>query len=136
MKQGVKKITAIWTVVLKPQDEKARENAILQVIQDFYSSSNNELQRDLDNDDYDDVNDLRKNIKIYTVLMNTFKRKATCNKSDLKIASEQMLIIYEYYERKYINEVEHRNEEKRKNYVETILSPLMFVSEYFDEISN
>ena len=134
-KDGLKKITSMWTVVLSQQGGNAKENAVLQSLNDFYTSSSRQLQKDIDSNDYDDVDDLRNQISVFKELVDIINNKNKYQKGDFVVAAKKISDVYLYYGRKYARELEFRNEEQRRNYIETILAPLVFIEGYFDDLN-
>ena len=65
MKEGVTKVAKILNTILNQQGFEYKKNAILQTLEDFESSTMREIQRDLDNDDYEDIEDMTKNLNVY-----------------------------------------------------------------------
>ena len=135
MKEEVTKVAEILTSILNQQGFAYKRNAILQTLEDFESSTLREIQRDFDNDDYDDIEDMSKNVKVYADLKN-FINENSSNKAEFQKAFDKIINVYEYYEQKYIRELEYRNSEQRKKFIETILSPLILISIYFEEEKN
>jgi hypothetical protein len=134
-KDGLKKITSMWTVVLNQQGGNAKENAVLQSLNDFYTSSNRQLQKDIDNNDFDDADDLRSQISVFKELADIINNKRKYQKDDFVAAAKKISDVYLYYGRKYARELEYRNDEQRRNYIETILAPLVFIEGYFEDLN-
>lgn len=133
MKEDIKKIAGMLNAILKQQGINARKNAVVQTLDDFENSISREIKRDLDNYDYDDIEDLKKNKNVFVDLKNQINENRLSNKIECKKSFERILDVYNYYENKYVRELEYRNSEQRKNYIETILSPLLVISMYFEE---
>lgn len=132
MKEEVTKVAKILNTILNQQGFEYKKNAILQTLEDFESSTMREIQRDLDNDDYEDIEDMTKNLNVYIDLKNLINENSN-DKAEFENAYNKIINTYEYYEQKYIRELEFRNSEQRKNYIETIMSPLILISLYFEE---
>lgn len=135
MKEEVTKVAKMLNAILNQQGFKYKKNAVLQTLEDFESSTMREIQRDFDNDDYDDIEDMTKNVNVYIDLKNLINENSN-DKAEFQNAYNKIINTYEYYEQKYIRELEFRNSEQRKNYIETIMSPLILISLYFDEEKN
>ena len=133
MKEEVKKVAEMLYAILNQQGINAKKNAILQTLEDFENSISREIKRDLDNYDYDDIEDLKKNANVFIDLKNQIYEERLSNKIECKKSLKRILNVYNYYESKYIRELEYRNSEQRKNYIETILSPLLLISIFFEE---
>lgn len=133
MKEEVKKIAGMLNAVLNQQGINVKKNAILQTLEDFENSTLREIKRDFDNDDYDDIEDLKKNVNVYIDLKNQISENKLSNKIECKNSLSKILNVYNYYESKYIRELEYRNSEQRKNYIENILSPILLISIFFEE---
>ena len=88
----------------------------------------------MNNNDYDDIEDLKKNLDVFIDLKNQINDNKLSNKIECKESISRILNVYNYYESKYIRELEYRNSEKRQNYIETILSPILLISIFFEEI--
>lgn len=136
MKQDVTKIANVLNSILNQQGKEAKRNAIHQALNDFESSTLQEMQNDFDNNDFSDMDDLSENVKIYQELKKQTSNPTDYNRQTFKESEKKILQVYDFYEKKYINELEYRNSEERKNYIETILSPLILISIYFEEKSN
>lgn len=133
MKEEVKKIAGMLNAILNQQGVNVKKNAIIQTLEDFENSTLREIKRDFDNDDYDDIEDLTKNVNVYIDLKNQINENKLSNKIECKNSSSRILNVYKYYESKYVRELEYRNSEQRKNYIETILSPILLISIFFEE---
>lgn len=136
MKQDVTKIANALNSVLSQQGKEAKRNAIHQTLNDFESSTLQEMQNDFDNNDFSDMDDLSENVKIYQELKKQASNPTIYDEQIFKDSEKKILKVYDFYEQKYIDELEYRNSEERKNYIETILSPLILISIYFKEKSN
>lgn len=134
MKEEVKKVAGMLNAILNQQGKNVKKNAILQTLEDFENSTLREIKRDFDNDDYDDIEDLTKNVNVYIDLKNQITENRLSNKIECKNSLSRILNVYNYYESKYVRELEYRNSEQRKNYIETILSPILLISLFFEEI--
>ena len=132
MREEVTKVAKMLNAILNQQGITYKKNAILQTLEDFESSTLREIKRDFDNDDYDDVEDMTKNVNVYIDLKNLINQNSQ-NKTEFQNAYNKIINVYEYYERKYIRELEFRNSEQRKTYIENILSPLILISIFFEE---
>ena len=132
MREEVTKVAKMLNAILNQQGITYKKNAILQTLEDFESSTLREIKRDFDNDDYDDVEDMTKNVNVYIDLKNLINENSE-NKTEFQNAYNKIINVYEYYERKYIRELEFRNSEQRKTYIENILSPLILISIFFEE---
>ena len=135
MREEVTKVAKMLNAILNQQGITYKKNAILQTLEDFESSTLREIQRDFDNDDYDDIEDMTKNVNVYIDLKNLINENSE-NKTEFQNAYNKIINVYEYYERKYIRELEFRNSEQRKTYIENILSPLILISIFFEEGKN
>lgn len=135
MKEEVTKVAKMLNAILNQQGFEYKKNAVLQTLEDFESSTMREIQRDFDNDDYDDIEDMTKNVNVYIDLKNLINENSN-DKAEFQNAYNKIIKTYEYYEQKYIRELEFRNSEQRKNYIETIMSPLILISLYFEEEKN
>ncbi|WP_420287300.1 hypothetical protein VT569_05225 [Flavobacterium psychrophilum] len=135
MKEEVTKVAKMLNAILNQQGFEYKKNAVLQTLEDFESSTMREIQRDFDNDDYDDIEDMTKNVNVYIDLKNLINENSN-DKAEFQNAYNKIINTYEYYEQKYIRELEFRNSEQRKNYIETIMSPLILISLYFEEEKN
>ncbi|MBW4362775.1 hypothetical protein [Flavobacterium taihuense] len=133
MKEEVKKVAGMLNAILNQQGINVKKNAILQTLEDFENSTLREIKRDFDNDDYDDIEDLTKNVNVYIDLKNQINENTLSNKIECKNSLSRILNVYNYYESKYVRELEHRNSEQRKNYIESILSPILLISIFFEE---
>lgn len=133
MKEEVKKVAGMLNAILNQQGINVKKNAILQTLEDFENSTLREIKRDFDNDDYDDIEDLTKNANVYIDLKNQINENRLLNKIECKNSLSRILNVYNYYESKYVRELEFRNSEQRKNYIETILSPILLISIFFEE---
>lgn len=136
MKQQVTQIAQALNAVLNQQGADAKRNAVQLALNDFQMSTANEMQRDFDNNDFSDMDDLSSNVKIYMELKQQVSNLQSYRKADFEDAEKKILSVYDYYEEKYIRELEYRNSEERKNYIETILSPLILISLFFKEKAN
>jgi len=134
-KDGLKKVTSMWSAVLNKQGINAKENAVLQSLNDFNISTQRQLQKDIQNSDYEDVDDLRNHITVFEDLIEIINNKIRYSRNDFAIAVQKISNIYLYYGKKYARELEYRNEEQRKNYIETILAPLVFIEGYFEDLN-
>jgi hypothetical protein len=135
MKQEVTRIAKMLNSILTQQGTEIKINAVQQTLNDFETSTAKEMQRDFDNGDFSDMDDLSENVKTYQELKSQISNLSQFNKSEFKRSENKILKVYDYYESKYIRELEHRNSEQRKNYIETILSPLILISIFFEEKS-
>lgn len=135
MKEEVTKVAKMLNTILNQQGFEYKKNAVLQTLEDFEKSTMNEIQRDFDNDDYEDIEDMTKNVNVYIDLKNLIKTNSNVA-DDFKDAFNRIIKVYEYYEKKYIRELEFRNSEQRKKYIENIMSPLILISLYFEEEKN
>lgn len=135
MREEVTKVTKMLNSILNQQGVTYKKNVILQTLEDFESSTLKEIQRDFDNNDYDDIEDMSKNVNAYIDLKNLINENSN-NKTEFQNAYNKVINVYEYYERKYIRELEFRNSEQRKKFIENILSPLILISIYFEEESS
>ena len=132
MREEVTKVAKMLNAILNQQGITYKKNAILQTLEDFESSTLREIKRDFDNDDYDDIEDMTKNVNVYIDLKNLINENSE-NKTEFQNAYNKIINVYEYYERKYIRELEYRNNEQRRTYIENILSPLILISIFFEE---
>ena len=132
MREEVTKVAKMLNAILNQQGITYKKNAILQTLEDFESSTLREIKRDFDNDDYDDIEDMTKNVNVYIDLKNLINENSE-NKTEFQNAYNKIINVYEYYEHKYIRELEFRNSEQRKTYIENILSPLILISIFFEE---
>jgi hypothetical protein len=132
MKEQVSKIAQMLNSVLNQQGFSTKRNAIFQILEDFESSTVGEIKRDFDNNDFDDLDDLSKNVNVYIDLKKIINENSN-NKIDFQNGFTKIISVYDYYEQKYIRELEFRNGEQRRNYIETILSPLILISLFFEE---
>lgn len=132
MREEVTKVAKMLNAILNQQGITYKKNAILQTLEDFESSTLREIKRDFDNDDYGDIEDMTKNVNVYIDLKNLINQNSQ-NKTEFQNAYNKIINVYEYYERKYIRELEFRNSEQRKTYIENILSPLILISIFFEE---
>lgn len=135
MKETVTEIAEMLNSILNQKGITYKRESILQTLEDFESSTFREIQRDFDNNDYEDIEDMSKNVNVYIDLKNLINKNSK-NKADFQNAFNEITIVYEYYQRKYIRELEFRNKEERKTYIENILSPLVLISIYFEEERN
>ena len=135
MREEVTKIATMLNSILHQQGFTYKKNAILQTLEDFESSTLREIKRDFDDNDYDDIEDMTKNVNVYIDLKNLINENSN-SKTEFQNAFNKIINVYEYYEQKYIRELEYRNSEQRKKYIENILSPLILISIYFDEEKN
>jgi hypothetical protein len=136
MKEEVTKIANVLNSILSQQGPEAKRNAVHQTLSDFESSTLQEMQRDFDNNDFSDMDDLSVNVKIYQDLKKQTSNLTHYDKKTFESSEKEILKVYDYYERKYIRELEYRNSQERQNYIETILSPLILISLFFKEQSN
>lgn len=136
MKQQVTQIAETLNLVLNQQGTEAKQNAIQLTLNDFETSTTGEMQKDFDNNDFSDMDDLANNVKIYQELKQQVINPQTYKLADFENSERKILFVYDYYEEKYIRELEYRNSEERKNYIETILSPLILISIFFKEKAN
>jgi hypothetical protein len=135
LRQQVKKIAGLLISVLNQEGANYKANAVIQVLNDFKTTTMSQINEDIRNNDYSEIEYLEKNIKKYRKLIHLIENRFLHNNSKLENAERKALKIYEYYENKYIEELEHRNDEQRKEFIETILAPLMIVYLYLVEIS-
>ena len=70
MREEVTKVAKMLNSILNQQGFNYKKNAILQTLEDFESSTLREIKRDFDNDDYDDIEDMTKNVNVYIDLKN------------------------------------------------------------------
>ena len=134
MTEGVKKIAEMLNSVLNQQGIERKKSMIAEALEEFENSTLREIKRDLNNNDYDDIEDLKKNLDVFIDLKNQINDNKLSNKIECKESISRILNVYNYYESKYIRELEYRNSEKRQNYIETILSPILLISIFFEEI--
>lgn len=132
MKEQVSKIAQVLNSVLNQQGFSTKRNAIFQILEDFESSTLGEMERDFDNNDFDDLDDLSKNVNVYIDLKKLINENSN-NKIDFENGFTKIISVYDYYEQKYIRELKFRNDEQRRNYIESILSPLILISLFFEE---
>lgn len=118
--------------ILDQQGFIFKKNAIKQTLEDFENSTFKEIQHDFDNNDYDDIEDLSKNINVYIDLKKLINENSNIE-FEYQNAYNKTITVYEYYEQKYIHELKFRNDEQRRNYIETILAPLILISLFFEE---
>lgn len=135
MKAKVKQLANALYSILASQGEQAKQDAIEMTLNDFEKTTTAEMQRDFNNNDFSDMDDLSDNLKVYQELKEQLLNPELIDIDDFKKSEEKILLVYDYYEKKYVRELEYRNEEQRKNYIESILSPLMLISVYFNEKS-
>ncbi len=131
MKQEITKMANILDSILTQQGVHSKNNAIYQTLTDFETSTANEMERDFQNNDFSDLDDLSRNLKTYQFLKKSMSESSLQTEEVSRNCSNQIMEVYDYYESKYIRELDYRNSDERKNYIETILSPLMLIHLYF-----
>lgn len=131
MREQIIKMTELLETVLNKQGESLKRNTIYQTLMDFKNSTENEIRRDLINDDHSDIEKLSKNVGIYKMLIDLLETNSI-DKSKLRVAQQEIYKVYDFYELKYLLELEYRNQVQRQNYIETILTPLMLINRYFE----
>lgn len=136
MKQEVTRIAEILNTILTQKGSEAKKAAIMQTLNDFEISTVQEMQRDFDNNDLSDMDDLSENVRIYQELKEQIINLSQFGYTEFKSSELKILKVYQYYESKYIKELQYRNSEQRKQYIETILSPLILISLFFEEKSS
>lgn len=136
MIHDVTRMAKLLDSVVRKQGYEARINAVNQTLNDFETSTVQEIQRDFDNGDFSDIDDLSENLSIYQELQSQISNLTKINKLGFKNSEIKILKVYDYYESKYIRELEYRNSEQRKDYIESILVPLIFIRLFFEERSN
>lgn len=135
MENEIINIASTLLNVLSQQGETAKLNAIKQTLSDFENSTNQEIQRDKANNDYSDLDDLLFNLTIYEKLGQVLSEINSYSKTSLIDCERQAQKVFTYYLEKYKRELEYRNNEERRDYIETILNPLMMVKLFFKEQS-
>ena len=136
MRQEVTEQAKILYFLLNAQGEEAKRNAIEMTLSDFENSTAQEMKRDFDNNDLSDMDDLSNNYNIYKELKNQILNVNSFNKEDFKESENKILSVYEYYEKKFIREIKYRDDSQNKNYIETILTPIILISMYINDIYN
>lgn len=131
MREQIIKMTELLETVLNKQGESLKRNTIYQTLMDFKNSTENEIRRDLINDDHSDIEKLSKNVGIYKMLIDLLETNSI-DKNKLRVAQQEIYKVYDFYELKYLLELEYRNQVQRQNYIETILTPLMLINRYFE----
>ena len=139
MKDTVLKVAEMLNVILIKSGVDARKNAILDSLRDFRISTLNEIQHNYDDNDDEEliiIRKLSKQIEVYTEIENAIKDNSIIDTKISTSISRSILLIYDYYEYKYIEELQFRNTEQRKKYIETILSPLLLIHLYINDLKN
>lgn len=131
MREQIIKMTELLETVLNKQGESLKRNTIYQTLMDFKNSTENEIRRNLINDDHSDIEKLSKNVGIYKMLIDLLETNSI-DKNKLRVAQQEIYKVYDFYELKYLLELEYRNQVQRQNYIETILTPLMLINRYFE----
>jgi hypothetical protein len=103
-----------------------------QAAEDFMVSSNNELQNNLDDLSFEESADLGKMIAGYALTLDTFREieKGEKNRESISRSINSIKHSYDFYEAKYIQELEYRNKQQREDYINSILLPLMMMIDY------
>lgn len=134
MREQIIKMVEMLEAVLSKQGESQKSQLIYQSLLDFKNSTENEIKRDLSNNDHSDIDKLRKNISVYNFLIEILNEDRREEK-ELLTAHQEIYRIYDNYELKYLLELEYRNEVQRQNYIETILAPLMLITRHFESLA-
>ena len=134
MREQIIKMVEMLEAVLSKQGESQKSQLIYQSLLDFKNSTENEIKRDLSNNDHSDIDKLRKNISVYNFLIEILNEDRREEK-ELLTAHQEIYRIYDKYELKYLLELEYRNEVQRQNYIETILAPLMLITRHFESLA-
>ena len=129
IKEQVSKLSGLYHAILAKQGENAVMQNMQQAANDFMVSSNNELQSNLDELSYQESADLGKMISGYAFTLETFREieKGNKNRESIIKSMESIKNSYNYYETKYIQELEYRNKQQREDYINSILLPLMMM---------
>lgn len=129
----VSKLSLAYHAILAKQGYNAVMQNMQQAAEDFMVSTNNELQRDLDDLSFEESADLGKMIVGYAFTLETLRAIEKGNKNYLDINKSLNYIkkSYKFYETKYIQEFDYRNKQQREDYINSILLPLMMLIDFF-----
>lgn len=105
MREQIIKMVEMLEAVLSKQGESQKSQLIYQSLLDFKNSTENEIKRDLSNNDHSDIDKLRKNISVYNFLIEILNENRREEK-ELLTAHQEIYRIYDNYELKYLLELE------------------------------
>lgn len=133
IEEQVTKLSTLYHTILAQQGNQAVLQNMKQVAEDFMVSTNNELQRDLEELSFQESADLGKMIAGYAFSLETLRaiENGENNSSNITKSSNHIKTSYKFYENKYIEELEYRNKEQREEYINSILLPLMMLIDFF-----
>lgn len=134
MIEEVKNLANLLYSILNNQGSDYKTMSIIQILRDFRNTSTNQMNKDLREGDYSEVDILRSNIKGYINIIDVIEDRFYHSTEDFQNALKESKRIYNYYEQKYIRELNYRNEDQKLKYIEEILSPLMLVNLFLEEI--
>ena len=130
--QQVSKLSSLYHTILAKQGNQAVMQNMQQATEDFMVSTNNELQRDLDELTFQESSDLGKMIAGYAFTLETLRamEKGQSNNESIIKSLNHINISYKFYENKYIQELDYRNKQQREDYINSILLPLMMLIDF------
>ena len=133
IEEQVSKLSMLYHAILEKQGTIAVMHNMQQVAEDFMVSTNNELQRDLDELTFQESADLGKMIAGYAFTLETLRAIEKGDKNFLNInkSSDYIKRSFKFYEAKYIQELDYRNKQQREDYINSILLPLMMLIDFF-----
>jgi len=133
IEQQVSKLSMLYHTILAKQGDAAVMQNMQQAAEDFMVSSNNELQRDLDELTFEESSKLGKMIAGYAFTLETLRAIENGEKNILNInkSSDYIKLSFKFYEEKYIQELDYRNKQQREDYINSILLPLMMLIDFF-----
>tara|TARA_B100000809_G_C14596802_1_gene335826 strand:+ start:30 stop:443 length:414 start_codon:yes stop_codon:yes gene_type:complete len=136
IKEQVSELSTLYHIILAQQGNQAVMQNIQQATEDFMVSTNNELQRDLEELSFQESADLGKMIAGYAFTLETLRaiEKGQSNPESIMKSSRYIKTSYKFYENKYIQELDYRNKQQREDYINSILLPLMMLIDFFKKL--
>lgn len=132
IEEQVSKLSSLYHIILEEQGEKAVMQNMQQAADDFMVSTNNELQRDLDELSFQESADLGQMIAGYAFTLETLRamEKRESNPERIMKSLNYIKTSFKFYENKYIQELNYRNKQQREDYINSILLPLMMLIDF------
>lgn len=132
IEEQVSKLSSLYHTILAQQGNEAVMQNMQQAAEDFMVSTNNELQRDLEELSFQESADLGKMIAGYAFTLETLREmeKGQSDNERILKSSNYIKNSYKFYENKYIQELDYRNKQQREDYINSILLPLMMLIDF------